>query len=142
MSMGPIKDMEKAGTGFMINPTEALRELERKGYTENLVPRFDHLELHSGQERLSPDQFEVDGIIRFENTSDPDDQSILYAISFGDRKGTFLESYGLYHEEMSRPMIEKFKHHRNLCQDTEPGTPARGQTGSGSGNRTDARYGA
>jgi hypothetical protein len=107
MAMGPPKDMQLAGTGFMMNPTDALRELERRGYVENLVPRFDHLELHDGRERLGLDEFDVDLIVRFENTSDPDDQAILYAVSFGNRKGTFLESYGLYHEELSERLLRK-----------------------------------
>jgi hypothetical protein len=51
--------------------------------------------------------------VRFENTSDPNDQSILYAISSPKHgiKGLFLESYGIYTEEVSRSMIEKFKNH-------------------------------
>ncbi len=103
--------MEEAGTGFMQNPTDVLRELQGRGYTENLVPRFDHLEAHNGKEKVPPEEFEVDEIFRFENTSDPDDQSILYAISFRGEKGTFLESYGLYHEEMSPQMIRRFSKH-------------------------------
>lgn len=97
----------------MQSPSEALRELERRGYTESLVPRFDHLELHDGRERLAPHEFEVDEIFRFENTSDPDDQAILYAISARGVKGTFLESYGLYHEEMSPAMIDRLGRHRH-----------------------------
>lgn len=106
-----LHDMEEAGTGFMQNSTETLRELARQGYTENLVPRYDHLEAHGGKDRLGLDDFQVDQIFRFENTSDPDDQSILYAISFGDKKGTFLESYGLYHEDMSPQLIRKLMRH-------------------------------
>lgn len=99
----------------MLSPLEALRELERQGYDQNFVPCFDHLEAHDGREKLFPDEFEVDGIIRFENTSDPDDQAILYAISSSSHgcKGTFLESYGLYHVEFSGTMLERLGHHRN-----------------------------
>ncbi len=95
----------------MQSPTEALRELEKRGYTENLVLRFDHLEAHNGQDKLKPEDFEIDEIFRFENTSDPDDQSILYAVSGKGIKGTFLESYGPIHEEMSPQMIQRLKQH-------------------------------
>jgi hypothetical protein len=107
------KDIQKAGTGFMLQPIEAMRELESKGYDKNLVLKFDHFEIDSGHEKIYPDEFEIDEFVRFENTSDPNDQSILYAISSPKHgiKGLFLESYGIYTEEVSRSMIEKFKNH-------------------------------
>lgn len=107
------KDIQKAGTGFMQMPAEVMRELEKKGYTKNLSLKFDHFEVDSGHEKIYPDEFEIDEFVRFENTSDPDDQSILYAISSAryGLKGLFLESYGIYTEETSRSMIEKFRHH-------------------------------
>lgn len=105
------KDIQKAGTGFMLQPIEAMQELESKGYDKNLVLKFDHFEIDSGDIKIYPKDFEIDEVVRFENTSDPNDQSILYAISSAshDLKGIFLESYGLYTEEVSRSMIEKFK---------------------------------
>lgn len=108
------QDTLRAGTGFMLQPLEALKEFERDGYDKNLVARYDHFELDSGAERAGPEDFEVDEIVRFENTSDPDDQSILYAISSRHGwKGLYLESYGLYHEDFSTEMLEKLSRHRN-----------------------------
>jgi hypothetical protein len=109
------KDIQKAGTGFMLMPSEAMEELEKKGYTKNLTLKVDHFEVDSGHEKIYPDEFEIDDFVRFENASDPDDQSILYAISSArhNLKGLFLESYGLYTEETSRSMIEKFRNHLN-----------------------------
>ncbi len=106
-------DMQKAGTGFMPMPTEAMKHLHQRGYDKNLVLKFDHFEIDSGQEKIYPNEFTVDEAVRFENASDPDDQSILYAISSGSHniKGLYLESYGLYHEDVSRAMMEKLKHH-------------------------------
>lgn len=106
-------DTLRAGTGFMLCPMEALADLEKSGYDQNIVACYDHFEVHSGEEILHPDDFEVDEIIRFENTSDPDDQSILYAISSRSHgiKGTFLESYGVYHEDLSTEMIQKLSSH-------------------------------
>lgn len=107
------KDIQKAGTGFMLQPIEAMQEWEAKGYDKNLVLKFDHFEIDSGHEKIYPEEFEIDEFIRFENTSDPSDQSILYAISSPKHnlKGLYLESYGLYTEEVSRSMIDKFRHH-------------------------------
>lgn len=105
------KDIQKAGTGFMLQPIEAMRELESKGYDKNLVLKNDHFEIDSGHEKIYPNEFEVDEMVRFENTSDPNDQSILYAISSENHgiKGLFLESFGVYNEDISRSMIEKLK---------------------------------
>lgn len=106
------RDELKAGTGFMLQLREGLERLEKEGYTENLIGAYDHFECHSGEVKLFPVDFKVDCVMRFENTSDPDDQSILYAISSNDgkTKGAYVESYGLYHDELSPEMIERFKH--------------------------------
>lgn len=105
------QDMLKAGTGFMVPVNEDILQLEKQGYSENLIPRFDHLECDSGSIKLYPDEFAVDEIIRFENSSDPDDQSIVYAISSakGGVKGIYTESYGAYHDELSDEMLQHFK---------------------------------
>lgn len=105
------EDELKAGTGFMLQLHEGLSYVKNLGYTENLTPHYDHFECQSGKVKLMPSDFMVDGVMRFENTSDPDDQSILYAVSStdGKTKGAYVESYGLYHEDLSSEMIERFK---------------------------------
>lgn len=108
-------DTLRAGTGFMLQPIEAIEDLQKDGYDQNLVARFDHFELRSGADKAYPNEFEVDEVVRFENTSDPSDQSILYAISSPSHgwKGIYLESYGLYHDDLSTEMIEKLGRHRH-----------------------------
>ena len=95
----------------MLQPIEAMAEWEERGYTENLVLKGDHFEINDGEISIYPEEFEVDAIVRFENTSDPDDQSILYAISSSKHgiKGLFLESFGLYNEDISSVITEKLK---------------------------------
>ena len=113
--MATTKDVLKAGTGFMMPLVEELHRLKEDGYTENLIPCFDHLSCRSGEIEMKPDEFNVDAIFRFENTSDPDDQSIAYAISCPKAgiKGVYVESYGLYHDELSPEMMEKLKEHEH-----------------------------
>lgn len=105
------KDIQRAGTGFMQEPSEAIQQLEARGYDKNLVLKDDHFEIDSGKEKIYPAEFDVDEVVRFENASDPDDQSILYAISSPSHgvKGLYLESYGLYNEDISKEMIEKLR---------------------------------
>ena len=102
----------KAGTGFMMCLSDMIRELENKGYSENLVPEYDHFRFN--QTHIYPQDFYVDDVIRFENSSDPDDQAILYAIRSDKHqiKGLYVESYGLYHDSLSTAMLERIK----FCQ--------------------------
>jgi hypothetical protein len=101
----------KAGTGNMLSLSNAIRVFQDKGYKENLVPRYDHLGCHSEEIKLFPMDIVIDEIVRFENTSDPDDQSILYAISSLDKsvKGLYVESYGLYHDDLSPEMLRRIR---------------------------------
>jgi hypothetical protein len=106
-----FNEMLKAGTGNMLSLSNAIRVLQDKGYKENLVPGYDHLSCHSEETQLFPQNIMIDEIVRFENTSDPDDQSILYAISSADKaiKGLYVESYGLYHDELSPEMLRRLR---------------------------------
>ena len=105
----------KAGTGFMINLADTIRRYEAQGYSENLVACYDHFEARSGEIKLKPEEIVVDKIVRFENTSDPDDQSILYVISSSRQavKGLYVDSFGPSSIELSRSMIERLKDHLN-----------------------------
>lgn len=107
------KDVLRAGTGFMMQLSEALKYMKDAGYVENLIPCYDHFEARSGEIRLDIDDIVIDDIFRFENTSDPDDQSIAYAISSrqSEVKGVYVESYGLYHDDLSPAMIRKLQDH-------------------------------
>lgn len=105
------RDTLEAGTGFMSGPAEILKTLERGGYSENIVPHFDHFEARSGALKLYPENFEVDELIRYESTSDPDDQAVIYAISSREHqlKGAYVEAYGIYQDELSGRMLKKLK---------------------------------
>lgn len=101
-------DIMEAGTGFMLSLSDMLHQLEKNGYKENLGARGDHFEYNSGK-KLFPRDFVVDRILRFENTSDPDDTAIVYAISSADQavKGIYVESYGIYQDDLSTEMLKR-----------------------------------
>lgn len=101
-------DIAKAGTGFMINLADAIRLLQLEGYDINLVPQFDHFTYDDQKKSLYPSELRVDKVLRFENSSDPDDQSILYAISSKDYslKGLYVDSYGTYHDNLSIKLLD------------------------------------
>lgn len=93
----------KAGTGFMQSLCDAIKSFELEGYRENLICCFDHLKSQCRKITILPSEIDVKDIYRFENSSDPSDQSILYAISVPSKnmKGLYIESYGIYHDDQS-----------------------------------------
>lgn len=113
MESKTLKNILESGTGFMINSTETMKTLQKEGYTSDLIPCYDHFECRQSETKLYPEDFDVVERIRFENTSDPDDQSVLYVIEANGLgvKGLFLESYGLYHEDLSPDMSDRLRVH-------------------------------
>ncbi len=103
----------------MLQLLDAVKVLQRKGYTENLVAHFDHLTC--GEVKLLPPEIYFDHILRFENASDPDDQAILYAISSPSKKikGIYIESYGLYHDEWAPELLQRLKFCRSIKREID-----------------------
>jgi hypothetical protein len=88
--------------------SEAVRDLKKRGYTEdfNLEPHC--ISSSSLNLQVKPENFTVDEFHRFEGMSNPDDNSIIYAISATDgTKGTLVDAYGMYSENLTEPMIRK-----------------------------------
>lgn len=106
-----LNSMKTAGTGAMKAISDSIRELQLKGYTTSLELCYDHFSAASGNVILQPDEIFFDDVLRFENSSDPDDQSILYVISVPgtNLKGLCAESYGLYHDDLSQSMIRRLQ---------------------------------
>lgn len=104
-------DMLEAGTGFMLSLYEMVTQLEHLGYSENLGAKGDHFEARSGALKIYPDEIVVDKMLRFENTSDPDDQAIVYAISAPDKgvKGVYVDSYGINGDELSPGLLRALR---------------------------------
>ena len=90
---------------------ETLEQLKREGFTYDFNLTAHALEVHNEegiQLTLSPDDFNIVKIFRFEGMTNPSDESILYAIeSNTGLKGTILSSYGMYADAMSNEMIKK-----------------------------------
>jgi hypothetical protein len=89
--------------------SEAISVLQKKGYTEDLNLQSDCLECKALDHRLYVDQFEIDEVHRFEGASNPDDSSILFAISAPEfnLKGLLVDAYGAYADPLNTEMIRK-----------------------------------
>ena len=88
--------------------SDALNDLKKRGYTEDFNLKPTCLECPSLKLQLHPEKFSVDEFYRFEGMSNPDDNSIVFAISSVDGvKGTLVDAYGMYAENLNSAMIEK-----------------------------------
>jgi hypothetical protein len=91
--------------------SEALSDLEKRGYTYNFNIKPDAIECKALDQDFDPNDFEVDEFHRFEGMSNPDDMSIVFAISTSNNsiKGTLVDAYGTYSDPLSADMIQKLK---------------------------------
>ncbi|KAA6430335.1 hypothetical protein FEM33_25340 [Dyadobacter flavalbus] len=90
---------------------ETLESLQEQGYTYDFNLTAHSLEFHKEDGvklALSPEDFDIVQVFRFEGMTNPSDMSILYAIESKDGlKGTLVSSYGVYADAMSAEMIKK-----------------------------------
>jgi hypothetical protein len=88
--------------------SEAINDLKKRGYTEDFNLQPHCLKCTSRNVQVHPEHFAVDEFHRFEGASNPDDNSIVFAISSDDGlKGTLVDAYGMYSENLTEPMIRK-----------------------------------
>lgn len=93
--------------------SQTINALAKSGYSHDFNLQEDCIICHAVQLTLSPDDFQIDKVYRFEGDADPEYQSILYAISSPKHgvKGTLVNGYGIYADEISSKMIEKLRPH-------------------------------
>lgn len=90
--------------------SEAINDLQSRGYTHDFNLKPHCLECASLKLILHPEDFKVDEIYRFEGMSSTDDNSVLYAISSKNGiKGTLVDAYGVYAENISEEMRKKLR---------------------------------
>ena len=91
---------------------DALEDLRKRGYDSDFATQTVCLYCGDLDLRLNPEQFNVDEVYRFEGNSNPDDASVLYAISSSTGvKGTLVDGYGTYSENLSFDMAKKLQNH-------------------------------
>lgn len=90
--------------------SQALHSLQKRGYTYDFNLKHEHIECNALKLKLHPEDFKVDECYRFEGMSSTDDNSVLYAIhSIKGIKGTLVDAYGVYAENISDAMRIKLK---------------------------------
>lgn len=86
-----------------------------RGYTADfLIPEDKNclICVHNNQE-LAPEEFEIDEIYRFEGMTDPEDSSIVFAISSKDNsiKGLVINGYGATFSSKNAQLVEHLMRH-------------------------------
>jgi quercetin dioxygenase-like cupin family protein len=95
--------------------SETLNGLIKLGYTHDFNIKDACIVCNRTNITLSPDDFKIDQVYRFEGDSDPEYQSILYAISSlkFDLKGTLVNGYGTSSDDATAKLIAKLNTHNN-----------------------------
>jgi hypothetical protein len=89
----------------MRDMSTVMKKLTEEGYTGNFRVTEEGLECLDTNKIYKAADLVVVNFYRSEGVSDPDDNSILYAIQASDgTKGTLMDAYGAY----SEPLVEKF----------------------------------
>lgn len=95
--------------------TEAVNDLKKRGYTANLSLEADKECLICADPfaELSPENFSIDEVHRFEGMTDPGDEMIIYAISSNDNqiKGIVVNAYGIYSSHRSNRLVAHLERH-------------------------------
>lgn len=96
--------------------SQAINGLVKRGYTANfsILTEKECLICHSPSLELSPDDFEIDEIYRFEGMTNPGDESIVFGIS-SDKyqiKGVVVNAYGVY-ADLAKSKIVRKLHQRS-----------------------------
>lgn len=110
--------------------SETINGLINAGYNIDFNIHEECLICHQIKESLSPHHFQIDKVYRFEGASNPDDQSILYAISSKkyDIKGILVNGYGISSDEATSKIIEKLQTHnqnKSMENKSNEATPLR-----------------
>lgn len=91
---------------------DALADVKSRGYTEDFSVEPGCLYCGDLDIRLYPEEFHIDEYYRFDEDSNPEDSAVLYAISSSAGvKGTLVDGYGAYAENMNFEMAQKLSAH-------------------------------
>jgi len=93
----------------------AVNALIERGYTTDFLLQDDKecLLCQSHSLELSPDEFTIDEVYRFEGNSDPGDESVVFAISSSKHniKGLVINSFGAEFGFRSSKLVQHLRTH-------------------------------
>ena len=94
---------------------DALDDLRKRGYESDFATETVCLYCGDLDIRFDPQDFHIDEVYRFEKDANPEDNSILFAItSSSGVKGILVDSSGAYAERLSFEMVTKLQDHHPM----------------------------
>lgn len=92
---------------------DATNDLMKRGYTANLSLEGDTIVDKARDIHITAEDLSIDEFYRFEGASNPDDTSIIYAVSSPkyDLKGVLVNAYGAYADNSSSAIEAKLHHY-------------------------------
>ena len=92
---------------------DAIDGLIKRGFTINFNIAFDKIICSNNRICLSPDEFEITEVHRFEGDTNPSDEDVVYAVQSkdGNTKGYMSSAFGIYADPASTDMIRKLSMH-------------------------------
>lgn len=95
--------------------SQAVDDLIKRGYTTDFLIQEEKecLLCNNNSLELSPEDFEIDEVYRFEGMTDPGDESIVFAISSSKHgiKGLVINSFGADFGYRSSKLVEHLHKH-------------------------------
>jgi hypothetical protein len=89
---------------------EAINGLKQRGYTIDFNLEADCISCPKTPLSLTPAEFEITEVYRFEGDSDPADEAIVYGIeSRHGQRGVLVNGFGISADSVGEEMIEKLK---------------------------------
>jgi len=90
--------------------SQAIEGLKKRGYDNDFNLHPEWIESPALAMKLTPDEFHIDEVHRFEGMTSPDDSAVLYAVSSsGGLKGLLVDAYGAYAASVSAEMVRKLQ---------------------------------
>ncbi len=85
--------------------TETIAKFRSKQYIYDFYVEDNFLKCRETNEKFAPEDVTIDRTERYEGDSNPEDMSVIYAITFPtDTKGILIDAFGTY----SNPGISEF----------------------------------
>ena len=95
---------------------DALDDLRKRGYEAEFEPQSNCLYCSNLDLRLNEEEFHIDEVYRFEEDSNPDDNTVVYALTApGGLKGIIVDGYGLSSDNISFDMAKKLQNHPSIA---------------------------
>ena len=112
------EDLLKESFGTL---SETINGLIKLGYNHDFNVQEECIVCHHANVKLSPTEFQIEKVYRFEGESNPDDQSVLSVISSPkfNVKGILVNGYGISSDQETFKIIEKLMTHSNQIPPTD-----------------------